>query len=354
MTPVKLQHFAAYRPLCPLCRTSGAESPLAVDRVARGNDEAIDEGTLACPAPACAAKYPILDGIPILLADARGAVAGAAPALLARNDLSELAEDLIAECCGPGSAFDTVRQQLSSYAWDHYAEFDPADAAADPAPGAASRLLARGLALAGPLGGPALDLGCSAGRTTFDLATATGGLALGVDMNLAKLRLAADVLRTGRVRYPKRRVGNRYERREFDLPLDRRRVDFWACDAAALPFPDGGIGTAVSLNVLDSMANPAGHLRAVAAALRPGGRFVLACPYDWSPAVTPPEAWLGGTAVGDSEPATAAALAAAGFTVLARDADAPWRVRLHDRATVAYRCDLLVAGRETKTPGAPA
>lgn len=330
---MKLEHFAAFRPVCPVCR---APEPLRLDRVARGTADAVADGTLSCPNAACGARYPILDGLPVIVADARGAVADGLLPLLARDDLSALAEDLIAECCGPGSAVDTHRQQLSSYAWDHYAEFDPAEPPGEPQPGAVSRLLARGLELAGSPTGPALDLGCSAGRTTFDLAAATGGLALGIDLNFAKLRLAAGVLRTGRVRYPRRRVGTVYDRREFDVPLDGSRVDFWACDAAALPLPAGGFGTVASLNVLDSINAPAAHLYAAVAALRPGGRLALACPYDWSAAAAPPEAWLRDAA------GTRAALAAAGLSVLAEE-DAPWHVRLHDRSCVRYVCHLLAA-----------
>ncbi|QEL19446.1 methyltransferase domain-containing protein [Limnoglobus roseus] len=345
---MKLEHFAAFRPLCPACR--GSEASLGIDRVAKGDGHEIFEAMLACPNPACRAQYPVLDGIPVIVADARSVVAGSVLPLLARDDLSDLAEDVIAECGGPGSALDTYRQQLSSYAWDHYAEFDPAEPTGEPRPGAVARLLARGLALAGPTTGPALDLGCSVGRTTFELAAATSGLTLGIDLNLAKLRLAAAVLRTGRVRYPRRRVGSVYDRREFAVPLHRERVDFWACDVTALPLAGGLFGTVVSLNVLDSIAAPAAHLNAAATAMEPGGRLVLGCPYDWAPAATSAEVWLGGhsrraTHEGASEPAAVAALVAAGLTVEAEDPDVPWHVRMHDRATVTYRCHLMAASR---------
>lgn len=312
---MRFEHFAAFAPVCPVCRAA----PVRIDRVARADAERVLDATLVCPDPACAAVYPVLDGIPVLTADARAVIAGGVLSVVGRDDLSELADALIADACGPGSAVDAVRQQLSSYAWDHYAEFDPDEPPGDPRPGAAARLLARGLALAGPVTGPALDMGCSAGRTTFELAAATGGLALGIDLNLAKLRLAATVARTGWVRYPRRRVGGLHDRREFAVPVDRSRVDFWACDAAALPLPAGRFGAVLSLNVLDSTPSPAGHLHAAAAALAPGGTLLLGCPYDWS--------------------------AAAGLGIKSEQPDVPWHVRLHARAWMEYRVHLIAAGR---------
>ena len=98
----------------------------------------------------------------------------------------------------------------------------------------------------------ALDLGCSVGRTSFELAKRSDGLVLGVDLHLPMLRLARRVLETGTVSYARRRVGIVYDRRDFDVAFDDAdRVDFWACDAMALPFRDAGFGHAMALNVLD-------------------------------------------------------------------------------------------------------
>ena len=80
---------------------------------------------------------------------------------------------------------------------------------------------------------------------------------LGIDLNFAMLRLASEVLRTGRVSYPRRRVGVVYDRREFPARFaNAESVDFWACDAAALPFPAGTFSLAVNMNVLDCVSSP--------------------------------------------------------------------------------------------------
>jgi len=75
-------------------------------------DSTIFEGVLTCADPACMAEYPIIDGIPIIVADVRGFVARNASALLARSDLSDTLESLVGDCCGPQSDFDVRRQQI--------------------------------------------------------------------------------------------------------------------------------------------------------------------------------------------------------------------------------------------------
>ncbi len=351
-------HFEALRPVCPVCRLHAAEpSPLRLASVAREEGESVLEGVLHCTRPDCQREYPILDGIPLLIPDLRGYVAGQLAALTGRDDLSETMESLLGDCAGPGSAFDVNRQQLSMYAWDHYGDLDPHEPAGEVRPASVLRVLDRGLALAGELpAGPVVDVGCSVGRTVFALAEQCGGLVLGVDLNFAMLRLASGVLRRGVVRYPRRRIGLVYDRREFPAQFPGAdRVDFWACDVLNPPFAQETFALAVSLNVLDCVSAPRDFLAAIAGLLAPGGRTVLSTPYDWSPSATPLEAWLGGhsqrsAAGGASEPVLRALLtpgghpqAIAGLELTAEVASVPWQVRLHERSTVGYDVHVVAA-----------
>jgi SAM-dependent methyltransferase/uncharacterized protein YbaR (Trm112 family) len=362
---VRLRHFEALRPVCPVCQAQGEAAPLGLATVARREGDCVLEGVLHCARTACRREYPILDGVPVLIADLRSFAANQFQALMLRDDLSATLESLLGDACGPGSAFDVQRQHLSCYARDHYGDFDPEESGSEPPPGAVPRLLRRGLELAPPRpAGPVLDVGCSVGRTTFALAETTDELVLGVDLNFAMLRLAQGVLRRGVVRYPRRRVGVVYDRREFavDLP-HRERVDFWACDALALPFAAEGFGLAVSLNLLDCVASPRDLLAGVAVLLRPGAPLVLSTPYDWAPGATAMEAWLGGHSQrgpdgGAGEPVLrslltpgAHPLAVPGVRILAEVADCPWQVRLHDRSTVHYQAHLLVAEKQSQGSG---
>ena len=356
-------HLEALRPVCPVCRAAGDENVLALAAVLRDKDGFIVEGMLRCPNSACQREVPILDGIPFLIANLRGYVAGAIDQINARRDLDPMMESLLGDCCGPGSSYDVTRQHLSTYTWDHYGDLDPEETG-EPRPGSVLRVLERGLELAGDLPeGPILDLGCAVGRSTFALAGGGDRLVLGVDLSFPMLQVASEALRRGRVRYPRRRVGIVYDRRELPVLFEGlEEVDFWACDAADLPFPAGTFAAVVGLNVLDCVASPHGLLASLPRLLKPGGKAVLSTPYDWSAAATPLEAWLGGHSQrgenrGASEPVLRALLTPGahpasieGLRIVAEDRDLPWRVRLHERSSVEYRVDLVVV-EKTPAPG---
>ena len=74
------------------------------------------------------------------------------------SDKLSLSADFV-DCLGPGSAFDTQRQHLSSYVWDHYGDLDPREPKGDPQPGSVIRVLQQGLNLAGEnRTGPIIDV----------------------------------------------------------------------------------------------------------------------------------------------------------------------------------------------------
>jgi len=347
-------HFAAFVPHCPRCAGAAAgRHPLLLASVFAEQDDDVRAGMLHCSNAACRHEYPIIDGIPLILPRLRTLLAERGVELFLRDDLAEPLESLLGDAIGPNSWFDVMRQTISTYAWDGWADLDPEEPAPDataPAPGAARRCLDALLALAGDApAGRVLDLGCGAGRTTFDLAARhPEALVLGIDVNLALLRLAHGAMR-GRICYPRRRIGLVYDRRAFavDLPA-AARVDFWACDAAALPFEPGAAALIAALNLLDCVPDPAALLAALGTALRPGGRLLLATPYDWATRATQVEGWIGGHSQrgedgGAAEPRLRALLG--DLRVLGEVAAFPWATRLHARSAVAYRSHLLAAQR---------
>ena len=356
---MRRRHFDTLRPVCPVCRSAGDPAPLEIGEVLAQAGEHIVEGVLRCSRESCQSEFPIFDGIPLILPSLRAYVSINLQQILSRDDLPGLLESIVGDCCGPGTPFDSSRQQLSSYAWDHYADLDPEEPEGGRRPGSAVRLLDRALELAGELpAGPLVDLGCSVGRTTFELAQRTGRPVVGIDLNFAMLRLAAGVLRRGVARYPRRRLGLVYDRREIPAELDRSgRVDFWACDAAALPFADGTFAAVAALNLLDSANSPVEVLKSMASAVVAGGKVCLACPYDWTPAATPVESWIGGHSQrgpdqGAAEPVLRRLLTPGahpasieGLEVVAEEEGFPWRVRMHERSFVEYAVHLLVAER---------
>lgn len=352
-------------------------------------DGDIADGLLHCSNPACQHEYPVMDGIPIIVPSLGPLLLERGIELMLRTDLDPALESLFGDALGPGSWFDVIRQTVSTYAWDGWADLDPDEHPAPDGirPGAVRSCLARLLELAGPAhvrptrhprsGDQAvavdprfrgddgdvsvtagLDVGCGAGRTTFDLAARhPDALFLGVDLNLSLLRLARQAL-AGTVSYPRRRIGLVYDRRRFAVaPPGAGRVDFWACDALALPFAPARADLVAGLNLLDCVAEPARLLAELAAALRSGGLLLLATPYDWSTRATPVETWIGGHSqradhAGAPEPFLRTLLtegahpqSVAGLAVIGEDLDWPWQTRLHDRSSVQYRSHLLALER---------
>ncbi len=360
---MRLSHFAAFAPRCPVCLRAGRQPPpLVLASVAARDETRIFQGILHCPD--CQHEYPVLDGVPVIVPELRRVLGERGLDMLLRDDLPEALESLFGDAIGPDSWFDAIRQLQSSYGWDGYADLDPGEPPPDggPLPGAARRCLARLLQLAPGETAPPLilDAGCGAGRTSFDLASAhPAALVLGLDIHLGLLRLAAGAL-GGHVSYPRRRIGLVYGRRRFavDLP-DAQRVDFWACDATALPFLPASAGLAVALNLLDCVPDPRRLLESLAAAVAPGGRILLATPYDWSTRATPLESWLGGHSQRAAHQGAgeaflhallngAAPHAIAGLACHAEHADWPWHTRLHDRSAVQYRTHLLALALSPK------
>ena len=341
-------HFEAFRPVCVRCRSLGRGEPaLALTAFHRDGGDVVD-GMLTCRE--CHYEYPILRGVPFLVADVRDHVGRHLADLRAGDDLSEYAESVIGDCAGPDGDFGRNRLYLSSYGLSHWGDIEPA------IPGGAGLVpvIGAALELAGEVRGRWADLGCSLGRASFELAARTGAPVLGVDINLSMLRAARRIAIDGRLRHPLRRVGVVYGRREAELDhAERSRVDFWYADATSLPFAGAALDGALSLNVLDAVQWPLAHLHELARVLVPDGRAIVASPYDWTVPVTPLEGWLGGHSQrGPLGGSSAAELR----RILTRDArpggapdlfidaerpDVSWRTPMHERAHVEYRLDMV-------------
>jgi SAM-dependent methyltransferase len=324
--------------------------------------DTVFEGVLNCTNQGCQLEYPIIDGIPILMTNVREYVNNNFAHIVERDDLPEMLESILGDSAGAESLFQRTRQHLSTYAWDAYADLDPAEnnavqSPSDVIPGAVRRCLEAGLELLQDrVAGPVIDMGCAVGRSTFELARQYDQPVLGVDVNFSMLRHAQRVLHEGRVSYPRRRLGLVYDRRDFTVEFESAgQVDFWACDAQNLPFADRSFGLAVGLQLLDAVASPVALLQTISRMLKPGGSAILATPYDWSPQVTSLEAWIGGHSQrgehrGSAEPVLRTLLTPGAHPQSLPDLkldrellDVPWHTRVHDRSAMNYSVHLFTA-----------
>ncbi len=366
------------KPVCPLCRKDGrGENRLEIYQVLKQDDGDIDQGILTCTHPQCRCEYPIIDGVPVIVADIRHYVTHSAYPIIRRNDLSESLESLIGDCMGPGSVNDLMRQHLSSYGYDHYEGMDSGASVTDdrakrdgpadgvPGPGACAGLMLRNLeGMNAASSGPIIDLGCSVGRTTFEVARYFKELTLGIDLNFNMIKAAASVLKTGFFSYPKRKTGMVYEQRCIKTPFKaEKNVDFWACDVLNLPFSRNQFGFAVSMNLLDCVSEPFSYLQEVERILKPGGQGLMSTPYDWNTNAVPVENWLGGHSQraesgGRSEVMIRSLFAGGSHShalkqlgLVYEKENQPWPVRVHERSTMQYLVHVMGIEKHNKGTG---
>jgi SAM-dependent methyltransferase len=308
----------------------------------------VRHGVLVCAAPDCGARFPVIDGLAVLVPDLEHYLAEAAVYLLMRDDLPGDTVDLLGAHLPPGSYYDAARQHLSSYARDHYGSFDPAETD-EIGPGSSWNLVETGLTHAGSVDGPIVEFGCATGGGCFRIAERLGLPVLGIDLSAPLIRLATEIGRSGRVRYPRRSAGTAYVEHAFPLPFQRRElVDFWLADALSPPLEPGSAGLVLAINLFDCVKDPARLVATIADMLRPGGKAILATPFDWSVAATPRDRWFGGKSVLDSPPSMKEAIAAEPrLDIIACETDLPWSIRLHDRATMAYRVEMQIVRKES-------
>ena len=304
--------------ICPACLPT--EHPLAL-HFDREEDGDVITGALSCRK--CRRRFPIRDGIAVLLPDPDTAPAG-------------------------GQWRYEESAMVSSYLWSHYG-----DLLGDPEAGEASAAWAACLA---PRAETAFDAGCAVGRLTFEMA-ARGALAVGCDLSLAFMRTARQLARDRRFSVSLPREGNLRDTFELRLPeaWPTDAVEFVVADALRIPFARESFVQVASLNLVDRVRHPLAHLYEMnRVARRSSAAFLFSDPFSWSTANTPEEAWLGGTERGDYPGRgidnVRAILAGKGGIIqppweIVRQGEVWWKIRSHRNHFELIRSELLVAAR---------
>ena len=139
----------------------------------------------------------------------------------------------------------------------------------------------------------ALDLGCSVGRASFELARQCGEV-LGVDNSERFIECAQRLQSEGAVAYRYAEQGSYTREAIAEVPpdIDRGRVRFELGDAM---FPRPELGTfdvALLANLIDRLPEPSRCLSRLPDLIKPEGYVVITSPYTWLEAYTPREHWL--------------------------------------------------------------
>lgn len=147
-----------------------------------------------------------------------------------------------------------------------------------------------------PAGARALDVGCSVGRSSFELAR-TCAEVVGVDYSQAFINVANHLQGSGFYDYSYPLEGALRVRSVAAVPegIDRDRVQFLQGDAQNLPAELGVFDAVVACNLLCRLQEPQRFLTRLPRLLKAGGHLLLTTPYSWLEQYTAPEHWLGGT-----------------------------------------------------------
>ena len=153
----------------------------------------------------------------------------------------------------------------------------------------------------------ALDLGCSVGRASLELARGFGQVT-GLDFSARQIQVGVELLQHRFVRYPCLEQGELFSMREvtltdLDLEMIREKVGFYQADACNLKALYTGYDLILAANLIDRLYDPRKFLTMIHERLNPGGLLVIASPYSWDEAITEKNKWLGGIRK-DGEPYT--------------------------------------------------
>ncbi len=147
--------------------------------------------------------------------------------------------------------------------------------------------------------GKALDIGCSVGRASFELAREFSEV-WGLDFSARFIKVGVQLQNEGKVLYEIPKEGDITEKKEFELSSIgisnevSSRCKFYQADASNLKPIYTGYDLVLALNLIDRLYEPMKFLNDIKSRINSGGVFLLASPYNWSEEFTPKERWLGG------------------------------------------------------------
>ncbi len=180
-----------------------------------------------------------------------------------------------------------------------------------------------------PEGARALDLGCSVGRSSFELARYCSEV-IGIDFSQSFIDAASRLQHEGT--HPATRLDEGSASTQLsvavDPELDRSRVTFEQGDAQAIRADIGQFDVVIACNLICRLPEPMRLLQRLPELVKPGGQLFITTPFTWLEEYTPSENWLG-----DGAQDSFAGLRAALEPAFELDAqwDMPFLIREHAR-----------------------
>jgi putative 4-mercaptohistidine N1-methyltranferase len=146
------------------------------------------------------------------------------------------------------------------------------------------------------LGGPlrALDLGCSVGRSSFELGRHCEEV-IGIDYSHAFIDAAKRLQQDGVHAATRLDEGSAVTQLEVSVApeIDRGRVSFEQGDAQFVREDIGEFDVVIACNLICRLPEPMRVLNRLIELVKPGGQLFITTPFTWMETYTPSENWLG-------------------------------------------------------------
>lgn len=144
----------------------------------------------------------------------------------------------------------------------------------------------------------ALDIGCSVGRTAFEIAGHFAEVDA-LDFSTRFVQIGARMQRNGILRYERTEEGELCSLQErtlksLGLTENYTNINFLQQDATNMKEIYTDYDLVIAANLIDRLRFPAKFLKDIAGRIIPGGILLIASPYTWLEDFTPKENWLGG------------------------------------------------------------
>ena len=147
----------------------------------------------------------------------------------------------------------------------------------------------------------ALDIGCSVGRASFELAK-TFDHVDGIDFSARFIQQAYNLSEQGEKRFTIRTEGDLVEFKsttlaQLNYSKEANKVNFVQGDACNLKPQFSGYDLVYASNLIDRLGDPKTFLTTIHLRINEGGYLVIASPYTWLEEYTTKANWLGGIKV---------------------------------------------------------
>lgn len=305
-------------------------------------DGSIDSAILVCDNAACGRRYPVLGGVPIVVADAAAHLARFSAALV-EGELAPELQALLAEPGPDDAPYAQTLEHLSIYLDAHWG--DRAQPPPDgPTAGFGMEALTQKLAeRAQHKVARAVELGCGVGRGTAELARGAT-FAVGLDWSPAPLKRARRILAGAALPYARRIAGRHYRTATIPAAAAVANAHFVCGDALDPPLAPSSFERVVALNLLDALPSPPRLLSVLDGLCAPGGELIIATPYAWQSSIVADEHRLGA----HNPAAELRRRLDEGVELEERyriedEAELPWSLRRDARSATVYRVHWLRA-----------